>query len=108
MNKSVLPGKLRSLLFYLVLAVIVFYLVFPFYWAINSSLKTEAQLQMTPTTFVPRHPQTNEFAPTWQNYRAVFGNERFLRGLANSAVVSVSSTFISLVIGSFAAFSSGK
>ena len=36
--------------FYLLLALIAFYLVFPFYWAINSSLKTESQLAMTPTT----------------------------------------------------------
>ena len=40
--------------------VIVVWMLFPFYWAINSSLKTEAQLQMTPATFVPRTPVTGE------------------------------------------------
>ena len=34
--------------FYLLLIAIAVYLLFPFYWAINSSLKTENQLAMTP------------------------------------------------------------
>jgi trehalose/maltose transport system permease protein len=41
----------------MILAIAV-YMLFPFYWAINSSLKTENQLQMTPATFIPRSPQT--------------------------------------------------
>lgn len=99
---------IQSVVFVLLLIVIVFYLVFPFYWAINSSLKSEAQLQMMPTTFVPRNPSTGEIELSTQNYRAVFNNVRFVRGLWNSAVVSISTTILSLLIGSFAAFAIGK
>lgn len=95
-------------LFWLAILVIAVYLLFPFYWAINSSLKTEAQLQMTPGTFVPRAPGTGDVAPTFQNYSAVFRNDRFITGLKNSVIVAVSTTVISLVIGSFAAFALGK
>lgn len=108
MHKKRTLQILKSVGFFCLLVVILFYLVFPFYWAINSSLKTEAQLQMTPTTFVPRSPSTGEFSPTWINYEAVFRNERFIRGIVNSAIVSVSTTMLALALGSFAAFAIGK
>ena len=77
-------------------------------WAINSSFKTESQLQMTPATFIPRDPVTDEIDFTFQNYGAVFRNERFQTGLINSTIVAVSTTLLSLVVGSFAAFALGK
>ena len=94
--------------FWLAIILIAIYMLFPFYWAINSSLKTEFQLQMTPATFLPRTRETLELAPTLQNYKAVFQNDRFLTGLKNSVIVAVSTTAISLVIGAFAAFALGK
>ncbi len=108
MRNSHTLQSLKTVGFFVLLLVILFYLVFPFYWAINSSLKTEAQLQMTPTTFVPRSPSTGEFSPTWGNYAAVLQNERFIRGIVNSTIVSVSTTFLALALGSFAAFAIGK
>lgn len=100
--------RIGRILFWLAIVVIAVYLLFPFYWAINSSLKTEAQLQMTPGTFVPREPGTLDVSPTLQNYSAVFRNDRFITGLKNSVIVAVTTTVISLVIGSFAAFALGK
>lgn len=95
-------------LFYLLLVVIAIYLVFPFYWAINSSLKTENQLAMTPATYVPRDPTTDEIDVTFQNYQAVFQNENFARGLLNSAIVATTTTILALTVGSFASFALGK
>ena len=99
---------IRRILFWALIVVIVVYMLFPFYWAINSSFKTESQLQMTPATFVPRDPQTNEFSATPRNYQAVFRNETFVRGMKNSAVVALSTTVLALAVGSFAAFALGK
>lgn len=99
---------ISRILFYLLVILVAVYLLFPFYWAINSSLKTENQLQMTPATYVPRDVETESISPTLQNYAAVFRNEKFGRGLINSAIVAVSTTIISLVIGAFAAFALGK
>lgn len=99
---------LAKMLFWLLVLVIVGWMLFPFYWAINSSLKSEAQLQMTPATFVPRNPVTKQFDLYLANYRAVFQNDDFLRGLVNSAVVAVSVTLLALAVGSFAAFALGK
>ncbi|SDY23084.1 carbohydrate ABC transporter permease [Tindallia californiensis] len=94
--------------FYFILMIIFIYLLFPFYWAINSSLKTEAQLQMTPATMVPRDPATGEISPTLQNYRVVFDNQQFIRGIVNSTIIAFSTTALALVAGSFAAFALGK
>lgn len=94
--------------FWVLVVLIAIFLLFPFYWAVNSSLKTEAQLQMTPATFIPRDPATNDISLTLQNYRAVFQNESFIRAIRNSAIVAVTVTVISLLIGSFAGFALGK
>ncbi|SES89462.1 trehalose/maltose transport system permease protein [Natronincola peptidivorans] len=94
--------------FYFVLFIILIYLLFPFYWTVNSSLKSEAQLQMTPTTFVPRDPHTGAVSPTFNNYRVVFQNKQFVLGLFNSTIVAASTTMLALVTGSFAAFALGK
>ncbi|MBN1666321.1 MAG: carbohydrate ABC transporter permease [Anaerolineales bacterium] len=102
---TAITGKI---LFWLALTLVAVYLLFPFYWAINSSLKTENQLQMTPATFIPRDPVTDEIEFTFANYGAVFRNDRFITGLINSTIVAVTTTFLSLLVGSFAAFALGK
>ena len=101
-------SKAKKAGFYLLLAFILLYLLFPFYWAVNSSLKTEAQLQMTPATFVPRDPVSGDVSPSFQNYRVIFDNQQFVRGIWNSTVVAASTTTLALVAGSFAAFALGK
>lgn len=99
---------LSRIAFWFLYALIVVWMLFPFYWAINSSLKSEGQLQMTPATFVPRDPQTEAISVTLQNYAAVFRNESFVRGLVNSVIVAVSVTVLALMIGASAAFALGK
>jgi trehalose/maltose transport system permease protein len=99
---------LKRIGFWILYALIVIWMLFPFYWAINSSLKTEAQLQMTPASFVPRDPTTSAISVTLQNYGAVFRNESFVRGLLNSAIVAISTTILALMVGAFAAFALGK
>jgi trehalose/maltose transport system permease protein len=106
MNKK-LGTTINRILFWILIVIIFIYMVFPFYWAINSALKTEAQLQMAPTTLVPMDRQGN-FSPTLQNFRAVLQNNNFLLGLRNSVIVAVSTTVLSLVVGAFAAFALGK
>jgi trehalose/maltose transport system permease protein len=94
--------------FWLLIVLIAIFLLFPFYWAINSSLKSEPQLRMTPATFIPRDPATGEISLYWRNYSAVFQNEGFIRGLRNSAIVATTVTVLALVIGAFAGFALGK
>ena len=94
--------------FWALIVLIAIFLLFPFYWAINSSLKTEPQLRMTPGTFIPRDPATGGISITFQNYEAVFQNDAFIRAVINSTIVAVTVTVIALVIGAFAGFALGK
>lgn len=87
--------------FWILIVVIFVYLMFPFYWALISALKTQRELIQTPATFWPDEP-------TLQNFRAVLGSATFLRALWNSTLVSVAVTILSLGVGSFAGYALGK
>ncbi len=86
--------------FWLLIALILVYTLFPFYWALNSSFKTENEI-IQPATYLPQNFTTI-------NYEGVFQNTRFLTGLGNSAIVSGTSTLLALVVGSFAAYALGR
>jgi len=73
----------------------VVFCLFPFYWMINISLKTGADLT-SGTAYPPD--------PTLKNYQSIFQNGDFTRALLNSAVVSVATTTLALVVGSFCAY----
>lgn len=87
--------------FWLLVAVIFIYLMFPFYWAIVSALKTETELFRTPATLWPSNP-------TLINFQAVLQNPSFLRGLTNSLIVAGCTTLLALLVGSFAGYALGK
>src|SRR5438105_15672013 len=88
-------------LFYIMLIVIAFYLVFPFYWAFRSSITPDNQLFSTPVQYFPS-------SPTLGNYVLVLTNGNFLRALANSTVVAVSVTVLSLVLGVIGSYALGR
>jgi multiple sugar transport system permease protein len=67
----------------------------PFYWLVNISLKTGPDLSTS--SIVPPHPSLD-------NYKSIFQNSNFTRALANSAIVSLTTTAIGVVVGSFAAY----
>jgi multiple sugar transport system permease protein len=81
-------------LWIVVIAIVVFCLL-PFYWLLNISLKTGPDLSNS--DLIPPHP-------TLANYKSIFQNSSFTHALANSAIVSLTTTFIGVVIGSFAAY----
>lgn len=106
---------LRRIGFWLLIAVILIFTLFPFYWAVVGSFKSEAEIKTPPATYFPNNfvtsnylgefndPITNQILP-----RGVFQNAAFLRGLFNSALVSGITVVVSLVIGSFAAYAIGR
>ena len=88
--------------------LIAFYMLFPFWWALVSSFKSEAQLQMMPATFLPRNPVTNQIQIYFSNYINVLNDPVFLRGLLNSTIVALSTTLLALLVGALAGFALGK
>ncbi|WP_137181145.1 carbohydrate ABC transporter permease [Roseomonas sp. AR75] len=84
---------------YLLVAVIVVYTVFPFYWAVVSSLKSGQAL--FGTELWPRDPQ-------WSNYTALFSQQPFARNILNSVFVAGSVVLVSLALGAGAAYALGR
>src|SRR3954454_25073479 len=90
---------LGSTLFYLLVAVIALYTIFPFYWAVVSSLKASGALYVV--EFVPRDPR-------WDNYAAVFREQPFGRNIINSVLVSASVVGLSLFLAVTASYALGR
>jgi trehalose/maltose transport system permease protein len=81
--------------FALLVAFILLYTLFPFYWAVVSSLKAGPDLFKV--EFLPR-------APAWGNYAAVFRDAPFARNILNSVFVAGSVVVVSLALAGSAAF----
>ena len=76
-------------------AAIVAFCLAPFYWLINVSLKTGPDL--SGSAIVPPNP-------TVDNYQSVLQNDDFIRALLNSTIVSLTTTVLALLVGSFCAY----
>jgi trehalose/maltose transport system permease protein len=81
--------------FFLLVTVIVLYAVFPFYYAIVSSLKPASQLFRV--DYFPRDWY-------WGNYVSVFREQPFARNIFNSVLVATSVVGMSLLLGVTAAY----
>lgn len=88
-------------LFFLVIAFILVFTIFPFYWAFVSSISPDTQIGRSPVRYWPERID-------WSHYEYVFENGSFLRALRNSIIVSTSVVLISLAFGAFAAYALGR
>jgi multiple sugar transport system permease protein len=77
-----------------VVAIVVFCL-FPFYWLLNTSLKTGADLSTS--ALIPPNP-------TLDNFESIFNDSNFTTALKNSAIVALVTTALALIVGSFCAY----
>lgn len=91
---------LQRIVFYVLVAVIAVYALFPFYWAFSTSFKTENEM-FSRASYIPQEP-------TLKNYRYVLESDRFLLSLRNSAIVSSLTSLLALTVGSFAAYALGR
>src|ERR1700689_422142 len=77
--------------FYLLLAIFVLVSLFPFYWIVITSLKSNAAMPQGTTSLFPSHV-------TFSNYVDDFTQQSFLRPLLNSAIVCLSTTVLTVII----------
>jgi trehalose/maltose transport system permease protein len=91
----------KKVAFWLLVAVIAIYALFPFYWAVRSAFTPDVQMFTTPIQYIPRHP-------TLQHFRDVLSSTFFRRALLNSTIVAGLVTLISLAIGSLSAYALGR
>ncbi len=94
-------NPVSRILFYLLVAAIVVYTIFPFYWAIRSSVSPDNDLFSTPIQYWPQHP-------TLANYATVFTTSDFVVAFRNSVIVATSVTLLALVVGALASYALGR
>jgi multiple sugar transport system permease protein len=85
------------------LAILIIYAVwclFPVYWLVATSLKTEIEVVANPPSFV--------FTPTFKNYIQVLTDPAVLGFLKNSLIVGLGTTVFGLLIGVPAAYVLGR
>ena len=88
--------KLDNILHFAGLLIVLIVCVFPFYWMVAASLKSQPDiLSSTPQFF---------FEPTLQNYIDAFGKFDILKSLKNSLFVALVTVVLSLVLGTPAAY----
>lgn len=97
---------LNQALIYLIVIGIVIYVLSPYIWLIISSISTQVDLIEIPLRWIPRNP-------TLENYSDIFmgttnnttdAASNFKYAFFNSAVVTISVTFLSLIVGLIAAY----
>lgn len=78
------------------LLVALFVFIYPIYWLLTISLKSQIEAFRTPPSWI--------FIPTFGHYVRLFAQTDFLRYFINSIVVSIGATFLALLLGVPAAY----
>lgn len=92
-------SKWRQVRFALQVALVVAFALFPFYWAIVTSMRTGSELFSA--DLLPR-------AFKLDNYRSVLAEKGFLQSVWNSLVVASTATGLALFLSLLASYSLGR
>lgn len=90
-------GIFRFATLYLPLAILLIFLLFPFYWTLITSLKTDKELYGSFVTYWPMYA-------TIASYEKLFGDFNFLQPMYNSFIVAIITTLLSLTVSVLAAY----
>lgn len=90
-----------TIIIYVVLLVLAFIMILPFYWMIITSLKSNNEIQASTQTFFPE-------IVMWTNYVYVFQVFDFMTYMTNTIVVAIFSTIGTLITTILAGFAFAK
>lgn len=82
---------------YLVIALFLFFFLFPIFWVVITSIKSRVQTFAIPPVWI--------FKPTWQSYWAILTEMQFSHYLLNSTIIAILNTVLVVFTGSLAAYS---
>jgi multiple sugar transport system permease protein len=100
-KKSRSLWKIRKMFFaigiFFALAVILVFLLFPFYWTFVTSIKPNSEIYSAVVRYWPENP-------TLGSYKKLFLEYDFLRPMGNSFFVALCTTLVSLTVSTLAAY----
>lgn len=94
MNRKKLFNKI---LYYVIMFSLSIIMILPFFWMVSTSLKDKGALITIPIEWLPKEPSFESFVKLFEIFP-------FGKAFLNSAIVSVSITFISVFSASLAAY----
>ncbi len=95
--RALIGRRLGRASLYLLLALIVFVVAFPLLFMVSTSFKPKTEIYIQPPTLLP-------IQWTLQNYADLFQLTKFPYYYRNSIIVAGGATFLSIIVGSLAAY----
>ncbi len=89
-------GRLFKTLRAIIITIFSVWTLFPLYWLLNTSLKTNRQVLQSPPSFFPAHVVFSSYTYVFSNFGVYF---------VNSIITALGSTFLSVIVGVLAAYS---
>jgi len=87
----------KKIFFYLMISVLSFFILLPFFWMVSTSLKESKALTSIPIQWIPENVTT-------EAYVTLFNVFPFARSIFNSVFIAFAGTFISVLSAAMAAF----
>ena len=93
----------RNVILCILSVLVLCFLLFPLFWTLNTSLKTEQEIFQNPPTFYPHVLNTKSYAAQVET-----GDFNMFRSFANSFLISVGSMLIAVVLAVPASYGIAK
>ena len=93
----------KNVILCIVSVLVLCFLLFPLFWTLNTSLKTEQEIFQNPPTFYPHVLNTQSYAAPVET-----GDFNMFRSFANSFLISLSSMLIAVVLAVPASYAIAK
>lgn len=91
----------KQMVLYVTLAFMLIFALFPIYWMLNTSFKSQSEVYNLVPTFWPEHFE-------WASYKKLIFEKNFLVNLKNSFLVSAVVSLVSVFISMLAAYAIAK
>jgi len=93
--------RISNTLLYILVAVVLIIIAFPVYWLISTSVKPGGEVAQFPPVYIPSYL-------SWENYLGVLNTDGVTKFLANSVIVALVSTLLTIFLGAMAAYALSK
>jgi len=99
--RKVKVSPIEQIIVHLILIIWLLISVIPFAWMLSTSFKGPGEIFIFPPRWIPKNP-------TLKNYKDLFQQMNFGRPFLNSVVVSLSTTFLSVLLATMAGYGFAK
>ncbi len=99
--RKIKVSPIEQIVVHLILIIWLLISVIPFLWMLSTSFKGPGEIFLFPPKWIPKNP-------TLKNYKDLFQQMNFGRPFLNSIIVSLSTTFLSVVLATMAGYGFAK